>query len=148
MMVGFWNDTSETFRVMPEGWLHTGDLAQTDGEGRLWFVGRCKDQINLGGPKVAPAMVEAALASHPAVEQAVVVGAPAEVGQVPFAFLTLCPGAICPPEVDLRLWLADRLDAQSIPDRFVVLKDWPQTYHGKLDRDRLRLIAANDGVVV
>lgn len=145
LMVGYWNDTAGTFRAMPDGWLRTGDLARADGDGFLWFAGRAKDQICRGGAKVAPPAVEAALAGHPAVAGAVVVGAPAAVGQAPFAFLALKPGAARPADPDLRAWLADRLDPPSIPDGFAVVDDWPRTYEGKIDRARLGWMAANGG---
>lgn len=146
LMVGYWNDTAETFRVVRDGWLHTGDLARADADGYLWFVGRTSDMICRGGFKVAPPMVEDALAGHPAVARAVVVPAPDPVcGQVPFAFLALRPGAARPPDADLRAWLADKLDALSVPAGFAVVADWPLTYQGKLDRPRLAWMAANGG---
>jgi acyl-CoA synthetase (AMP-forming)/AMP-acid ligase II len=148
MMVGYWNDTATTFQSIREGWLYTGDLARMDDDGFLWFAGRLRDQINRGGWKVAPPMVEGALAAHPAVARAVVVGAPAPVGQVPFAFLALRPGADRPDDAALRAWLADRLDPLEIPERFAVIGEWPLTYQGKIDRDRLGWMAANGGLPV
>lgn len=148
LMVGYWNDTAETFKAVRDGWLHTGDLARMDGEGFLWFAGRTGDLINRGGRKVAPPMVEEALATHPAVKRAVVVGTPAPVGQVPFAFLALQNGAECPCHASLRDWLADKLDPPEVPDGFLVIDEWPLTYQGKVDRARLGWIAANGGLPV
>ncbi|MCE9530525.1 MAG: acyl--CoA ligase [Planctomycetes bacterium] len=148
LMAGYWNDTAATFNVIREGWLYTGDLARMDCEGFLWFAGRTRDLINRGGRKVAPPMVEEALAKHPAVKRAVVVGAPAPVGQVPFAFLALQPGAACPCNSSLRDWLADKLDPPEVPDDFLVIDEWPLTYQGKVDRARLGWIAANGGIPV
>lgn len=149
VMVGYWNDTAETFRVIREGWLHTGDLARRDADGYLWFAGRSKDMINRGGQKVAPPMVEAALAEHPAIASAVVVPTPdATCGQVPFGFLALRPDAERPTDVDLKAWLADKLEPASIPVGFAVVTEWPRTYENKLDRARLAWMAANGGVVL
>ena len=66
------------------GWLHTGDLCRLDDEGNLFYVDRLKDLIKVGGYSVAPAEVEAAVVTHPAVDDAAVVGRddPHE-GQVP-----------------------------------------------------------------
>ncbi len=59
-----------------DGWLRTGDLGDQDIEGRLRIVGRKADTIVSGGENVAPAQVEAALLSHPAVADAGVFARP------------------------------------------------------------------------
>lgn len=146
VMAGYWNDTAETFRVLRDGWLHTGDLARRDADGYLWLAGRKRDIINCGGRKIAPPMVESALEEHPAVLRAVVVAAPdAEQGQLPFAFLTVRPGAIVPTAAEWEVWLKDKLEPVAIPIGYTIVDDWPLTYQGKLDRARLAWMAANDG---
>ncbi|VTS08644.1 class I adenylate-forming enzyme family protein [Tuwongella immobilis] len=146
-MIGYWNDTAETFRVIRDDWLYTGDLARMDADGYLWFVGRSKDIIVRMGYKVSPILVEQALETHPSIERAVVVGAPDSLaGQVPFAFLQLAANQPAPNADELRTYLADRLDPPSIPDSFVPIAEWPLTYAGKLDRARLVWIATNGGV--
>ena len=62
------------------------------GEGEdLWFVSRKKDIIIRGGTNISPVEVEEALvASHPAVEEAAVIGKPdAVLGQSVFGFVKL-----------------------------------------------------------
>ena len=58
------------------GWFLTGDLGFLDESGRLHFRGRLKEMIKTGGINVAPVEVEEVLMSHPAVEEAYVVGLP------------------------------------------------------------------------
>ncbi|MGL5097642.1 MAG: AMP-binding protein, partial [Planctomycetia bacterium] len=112
LMVGYWNDTLQTHRVLRNGWLDTGDLARADDNGYLWFVGRDKDMIVRGGAKVAPAMVEEALTAHPAVAAAAVVArSDARYGQLPFGFYSLRDGQSDPGPEALTDWLAARLDA-------------------------------------
>lgn len=53
-------------------WLPTGDLARRDAEGRYAIIGRKKRMISVGGLKVSPEEVEAALLGHPAVADALV----------------------------------------------------------------------------
>lgn len=67
----------ETFPTIGDTrWAIPGDLARWRSDGRLELLGRDSVTINTGGEKVFAEEVEAALLSHPAVEDAVVVGRP------------------------------------------------------------------------
>jgi acyl-CoA synthetase (AMP-forming)/AMP-acid ligase II len=68
--------SAETF--LPDGWIRTRDVGRFDDEGFLYLVDRTSDMIVTGGYNVYPREVEDALAAHPAVREAVVVGAPDE----------------------------------------------------------------------
>src|SRR5699024_4340666 len=61
-----------------EGWLYIGDLATWDEHEYVTIVGRRDDMLLTGGEKVHPVGVEAALAEHPDVADALVVGVPDE----------------------------------------------------------------------
>jgi crotonobetaine/carnitine-CoA ligase len=72
----------ETAQVLSaDGWLRTGDLVTVDDEGIYTFVGRVKEVIRRRGENVAPAEIEEALAGHPAVFEAAVVGVPSELSE-------------------------------------------------------------------
>jgi long-subunit acyl-CoA synthetase (AMP-forming) len=45
VMIGYWNKTAETEKVLKNGRLHTGDLAKRDEEGYLYLIGRRSDMI-------------------------------------------------------------------------------------------------------
>lgn len=82
--------------ILEDGWFRTGDVARRDADGYYWIVGRTKDVINVGGVKVFPYQMEEILAGHPAVEEALVYGAPEpRFGEVPRAKVKLRPGAAC-----------------------------------------------------
>ncbi|MBI2602223.1 MAG: AMP-binding protein [Deltaproteobacteria bacterium] len=82
--------TNET--IDEEGWLHSGDLGELDGEGYLSITGRKKNLIiTAGGENVAPEMLENKLKTIPEVEQAVVVG---DRKKYLTALLTLNPEAV------------------------------------------------------
>src|SRR5699024_2520468 len=53
-----------------------GDGAKIDRDGDFWVLGRVDDVLNVSGHRMSTAEIESALAAHPKVAQAVVVGAP------------------------------------------------------------------------
>jgi long-chain acyl-CoA synthetase len=91
VFAGYWDDAQETDQSLQAGWYHTGDLMRRGEGDDLWFVSRKKDIIIRGGTNISPVEVEQALvASHPAVEEAAVVGIPdAVLGQRVFGFVKL-----------------------------------------------------------
>src|SRR5438034_2351359 len=62
--------------LVRDGWLPTRDMGWVDEDGYLYIAGRKDDMIIRGGENIAPAEVEATLQSHPAVEEAAVIGVP------------------------------------------------------------------------
>jgi acyl-CoA synthetase (AMP-forming)/AMP-acid ligase II len=72
--------TAETFVTTPDGTRYClpGDFALAEEDGRVTLLGRGSVSINSGGEKIYPEEVEAAVKSHPAVWDAVVVGVPDE----------------------------------------------------------------------
>jgi acyl-CoA synthetase (AMP-forming)/AMP-acid ligase II len=87
---------------------------------------------------VYPAEVEAALAEHPSVARAAVVGAPDPVlGEVGVAFVVPEPDS-APPTLDaLRSWCRDRLADYKAPDRLELVDDLPVTSMLKIDKRAL-----------
>jgi acyl-CoA synthetase (AMP-forming)/AMP-acid ligase II len=62
--------------VLRDGWLLTHDVGYLDENGYLYVTDRRHFMIVSGGVNVFPSRVEAVLARHPSVEEAVVVGVP------------------------------------------------------------------------
>src|SRR5439155_4940049 len=71
----YWNQHELTKQTIVGEWLRTGDKYRRDADGYSWYAGRADDMIKAGGIWVSPAEVESALAEHPAVVEAGVVGA-------------------------------------------------------------------------
>ncbi|MFO7586811.1 MAG: amino acid adenylation domain-containing protein [Gemmatimonadota bacterium] len=117
----------------------TGDRARVLPGGEIEFLGRLDDQVKIRGYRIEPGEVEAVLAGHPGVRDAVVSTAgdiDARRRLVAFVVPT-DPGADGPAE-PLRDWLAKRLPAWMVPSEFVTLPEIPRTSSGKVDRSRLR----------
>ena len=78
---------------MRDGWNLTGDTFWQDEDGYFHFAARTDDMILSAGYTIAGPEVEAALLSHPAVQECAVVGAPdAARGQIVQAHVVLAPG--------------------------------------------------------
>jgi acyl-CoA synthetase (AMP-forming)/AMP-acid ligase II len=124
-------------RVTEDGWLRTGDLARIDDDGFVWIDGRVSSMINRGGLKVFPDEVEEHLRGYPGVHDAAVAGVADErLGEVPWAFLVLAPGATIDAEA-LRAWCRDRMAAYKIPAGVTLVSELPRNEIGKLLRQDL-----------
>jgi O-succinylbenzoic acid--CoA ligase len=124
--------------VDPDGWFTTGDVGTWDGE-VLVVHGRADDVVVTGGEKVAPAAVEAALAEHPAVVDAAVVGVPdAEWGARVVAVVVLrAPLTLA----QARAHVAARLPRAAAPRALVMTGALPLLPSGKVDRGAVRRLA-------
>ena len=117
------------------GVLHTGDLGRID-DGVLTVIGRKSDTIVTGGENVAPAEVEAALLSHPAVADAGVFARPdREWGEAVTAHVVLRTPA---EPHELREWVAGRLARYKVPKAIEPVDELPRNAAGKLLRRELR----------
>ncbi len=75
VMHGYWRNEAETARVLKDGWLHTGDIGEIDGKGRIRITDRKKDIIvNDKGDNVAPQKVEGMLTLQNEIAQAMIAG--------------------------------------------------------------------------
>jgi O-succinylbenzoic acid--CoA ligase len=125
-------------RADESGWLHTGDLGYIDEEGFLYVRDRIDDMIVTGGENVVPSEVEEVLLSHPAVEDAAVVGREdPEWQQAVTAVVVLAPGAEITTD-ELRHHCAATLAGYKVPKRVELAAALPRTPSGKLMRRALR----------
>ncbi len=143
MMTGYHNlaqKTREAEWISPQGqrFIRTGDVGHFDAEGFLTLMDRRKDMIISGGFNVYPSDIEAALAEHPDVAEASVVGAPSKAwGETPVAFVTLKPGGVIDAEA-LRAWANARLGKTQRIAALKIVESLPRSPIGKVLKRELR----------
>jgi bile acid-coenzyme A ligase len=127
----------QAIRTTLDGFATVGDHGRLDREGYLYLEPRDHDTINVGGEKVDPDEVEAALRDHPAVIDAVAVAVPHQaLGSVVAAHIVLRPGASV-RKAELAAHCGRRLAGYKIPKHFTFVDQVPRSAAGKIQRWRL-----------
>jgi long-chain acyl-CoA synthetase len=120
-------------------WTPTSDAARIDADGFVWILGRVDDVIVRGGFKVRAVDVEEALATHEAVDEAVVVGIPdVRLGSVPAAMVTLRSGAAPVTAEELREHVRSRVAPYKIPVIVRIVDEIPRNAMMKPRRAHIR----------
>jgi malonyl-CoA/methylmalonyl-CoA synthetase len=125
--------TAEAFT--DDGWFRTGDLGELDADGYLRLVGRSKELIISGGYNVYPREVEEALATHPAVREAAVIGRPSERWGEEVTAVVVVAGGLT--EDELRDFASKRLAPYKVPKRIEFATELPRNALGKVVRGKL-----------
>lgn len=141
MMLEYWQNPEATRNKYADGWLLTGDLAQCDEDGYFWFQGRADDVITSAGYRIGPSEIEDALARHPAVVMAAVVGVPDPVRTESIkAFVILTEGTALTPSLveEIRNSVRHHLAKHEVPRDIEFVPALPMTTTGKILRRELR----------
>ncbi|MFE2753915.1 class I adenylate-forming enzyme family protein [Actinosynnema sp. NPDC059335] len=130
-------------RTTPDGFATVGDRGRVDRDGYLYLEPRDHGTINVGGEKVDPDEVEAALLAHPAVVDAVALAVPHEtLGSVVGVHVVLRPETKV-RKADLAAHCGRRLAGYKIPKHFTFVDRLPRSAAGKIQR--WRLAAGHEG---
>ncbi|HEX6863400.1 MAG TPA: non-ribosomal peptide synthetase, partial [Thermoanaerobaculia bacterium] len=141
LALGYWKDEARTrasFVIHPktgERLYRTGDLGRWLPDGNVELLGREDLQVKIQGYRVEPGEIEAALARHPAVREAVVTAVGEARGHKRLVAYVVVRESAEPAE--LRAWLESRLPDYMVPHLYVPLDALPLTANGKVDRKAL-----------
>jgi len=138
----YWNKPEKTASSWTkDGWFRSGDTMYCDKDGYFFFCGRGDDMLKVGGMWVAPFEIESALAAHPDVVEAAVVGAPDENELIkPKAYCVLRNREKAGPVMAAELikFTKQRLAPFKYPRWVEFLDELPKTASGKIQRFKLR----------
>ncbi len=130
-----------------EGWFRTGDMGYLDERGFLFITGRQSDMFISGGSNIYPLEIENAIAAHPSVAEACVLGMPdPKWGECGVAVVSLGHGQTLDAQA-LTSFLEDRLAAYKIPREIVFVDQLPKSSYGKITKKMVRefLLAGDRG---
>jgi len=114
----------------------TGDLGRLRDDGNIEFLGRGDGQVKIRGYRVELGEVEAALARHPGIRQAVVL-AKESLDHKQLAAFIVPAAQPAPTARDLRRFLRETLPEYMIPSHFAMRDSLPLTPNNKVDRQAL-----------
>jgi fatty-acyl-CoA synthase len=148
IMLGYYHNAEATAAAIDsEGWLHSGDLAMRLPNGYYRITGRIKDMVIRGGENIYPREIEEFLFTHPAVEQAAVVGVPdKKYVEELCAWIKLKSGCTS-TEDEMRTFCRGCLAHYKVPRYIKFVDAFPQTVTGKIQKFKIReLMIAEHGL--
>jgi acyl-CoA synthetase (AMP-forming)/AMP-acid ligase II len=137
-MSGYWRDPEQTAGVLADGWIRTRDLGSLGEDGHLRLVGRARDVVFVNAVLYYAGAIEAALCTHPDVDEAYVVAAPDEqTGEAAHAFVVPAVGRPAPTADALRATVREQLEEGAVPATVTVIGAMPVAPSGKPDKKAL-----------
>ena len=134
---GYYKDPVKTAEAFRDDWFRTGDLGMVDDAGQIFFLGRLKDMLKVGGENVAAVEIESFISNHPAVKLVQVVGVPdARLVEVAAAFIELRPGANA-TEQEIIEFCKGRIASFKVPRHVRFVAQWPMS-STKIQKYKLR----------
>ena len=138
VMKGYWKAEEATNSTIRNGWLYTGDIGYMDEAGYIFLSGRAKDIIIRAGENISPEQVEATLHSHPAIDEAAVIGVPdPQWGEKVRAIVALKAGAQA-TEADIIEHCRGQLASFKKPESVIFVDSLPRNPLGKVLKRVLR----------
>lgn len=128
-----------------DGFFKTGDKAMLNADGNVVILGRVREQINRAGENIIPEEIEAFIKEWNEVKEAAVIGIPDQtLGERTCAVVVTRKRSITLAEL-CRFLLKQGIAAFKLPDQLVLLEGLPYINVGKVDKKKLKLLAAERG---
>ena len=137
IMRGYYNDPTQTVKALADGWLHTGDAAELDDDGRIFIKGRKDNMIIRAGMNIYPQEIESALKSDPRISEAFAFGVLEGITQR-LHVRVVAEGL---SKAELMSICRERLPAYEIPDAAEIVDALPRNASGKLLRPKVVMSA-------
>jgi amino acid adenylation domain-containing protein len=138
--------TTERFIADPIGGgrvYRTGDLVRAGDDGRLEFVGRSDEQVQIAGRRIELGEIASTLAGHPSVRLAAVIAVGASDATKRLLGFVVPADGVRPDTPTLRAHLATTLPDYMVPSDIVCLDALPMTASDKVDRSALAALGQN-----
>jgi benzoate-CoA ligase family protein len=142
----YWHQHEKTKACMRGDWFTTGDRYERREDGAYVFVGRTDEMLKVGGLWVSPIDMEHVIVDHPEVQAAGVVGVVLDDASRIAAFVERRSTETAPDELaeQLRAMCKERLRRYEYPHVVHFVDELPRTPSGKVQRFKLRTLAAED----
>jgi benzoate-CoA ligase family protein len=141
----YWHQHEKTKACMRGDWFASGDRFERREDGAYVYVGRMDDMLKVGGLWVSPIDMEHVLFQHPRVRGVGVIGVTIEDASRVAAYVE-CEGDGDDALADeLRAWCKARMRRYEYPHVVEFVDELPRTLTGKVQRFRLRELAAQRG---
>ncbi|MDR0690697.1 MAG: D-alanine--poly(phosphoribitol) ligase subunit DltA [Streptococcaceae bacterium] len=145
---GYYRDSAKTtqaFAKVDGKWAyHTGDAGLMDETGQLFYEGRIDFQVKMNGFRIELQDIESHLAALAKVDKAVVLPQIDANNKVRALVAAVIPSIKVEDEKqfikELRKALAEKIMDYMMPQRFVLLDEFPLNHNGKVDRKILNKI--------
>mgnify|MGYP000512327147 CR=1 FL=1 len=132
------NNAAASKEALSGGWFYTGDIGYVDQEGRLYVRDRKKNIIIRGGQNIYPGEIEEILLSHPATQDAAVVGEPHEVyGEVVVAYVIAGLESGQELKSELTSLCEEELAEFKVPNDIHLKESLPRGETGKILKEKL-----------
>lgn len=139
IMKEYFNDEAATQAAFDaEGWLKTGDKGYVDQDGWFFFVDRKANMIKRAGENISTTEIEAVLITHPAIEEAAVIGVSDPIrDQAVKAFVRFREGFELTTD-EVIAFCEQHIASFKVPSYVEVVDDFPRTCSMKIEKKALR----------
>ena len=154
MMQGYWHDPALTERAffkresesgIEEVFYKTGDLVKMESDGLLYFIGRKDRQIKTRGYRVELDEVTTILLLHEAVEEAAAFPIYDDDGNLAIGAAVISKKDVVLESGLLLKHAAEHLPSYALPQKVILVEDFPRTSTGKVNYSALRRWVMNNG---